>query len=114
MIIQNVYNNYSKSKNFRKDKIKFLTSNYRRHCINEVNNEFALHNCNDKLGKFLLTEEKGKIQFLICSNCKKVYYDTKILCKCYKCNKEYKIMKTNLYYQQHEIITIVNKSAKKK
>ena len=42
-----------------------------------------------------------------------------ILCKCYKCNKEYyteilkKIMKMNLYYQQHGINIIVNKSAKK-
>ena len=87
--IQNVYNNYIENKNFKKGKIKFLKSNYRRHCINEVNNEFALHNCNNKLGKFLLVEKKGKIEFLICSNCKKVYYASMILCKCYKCNKEY-------------------------
>ena len=87
--IKNVYNTYTKNKTFRNEKIKFLSSNYRRHCVSEVNNEFAMHTCSANLGKFIIAEKKGKIDFLICVNCKKVYYDTMILCKCYKCNIEY-------------------------
>ena len=88
--IQNAFNNYNKNKNHKNDfNNKLLTSNYRRHCINEVDNEFATHNCSAKLGKFLLIEKNGKIEFLVCTNCKKVYYDSMILCKCYKCNAEY-------------------------
>ena len=87
--LNNTYETYIKNKNFKNDKIKYLTSGYRRHCINEVNNEFATHTCNAKLGKFILVEKNGKIDFVICSNCKKVYYDTMISCKCYKCNIEY-------------------------
>ena len=89
-LLNNTYNIYTKNKNFSKnEKITFLTSKYRRHCINEVDNEFATHTCSNKLGKFILVERNGKTEFLICSNCKKVYYETMILCKCYKCNIEY-------------------------
>ena len=105
--LNNIYEAYLKNRNSKNDKVKFLTSGYRRHCINEVYNDFAFHNCSAKLGKFILVEKNDKIDFVICSNCKKVYYDTMILCKCYKCN-------VNIYSQQHGIITIVSKSQKKK
>ena len=88
-ILENAYNTYTKNKNHRNDNTKFLISKYRRHCIGEVNNEFATHKCNSKLGKFILVEKNRKTEFLICANCKKVYYDSFILCKCYKCNVEY-------------------------
>ena len=81
----NEYTNYTKNKN----KAKFLTSGYRRHCLNEVDNEFATHTCSAKSGKFILVENNGKIEFLICSHCKKIYNRSMILCKCYKCNLEY-------------------------
>ena len=84
-LLNNTFNLYTKNKN----KIKFLTSKYRRHCANEVENEFAMHTCSNKLGKFIIVENNFKTEFLICSNCKKVYYETMILCKCYKCNIEY-------------------------
>ena len=84
-LLNNTYNTYTKNRN----KTNFLTSGYRRHCINEVDNNFATHTCNAKLGKFILVEKNGKIDSVICSNCKKVYYDTMILCKCYKCNIDY-------------------------
>ena len=87
--LNNIYEAYLKNRNSKNDKVKFLTSGYRRHCINEVYNDFAFHNCSAKLGKFILVEKNDKIDFVICSNCKKVYYDTMILCKCYKCNVEY-------------------------
>ena len=55
----------------------------------EVNNEQATHICSLRTGKFILCKNNGKTEFVICSNCKKVYYNTMILCKCYKCNIEY-------------------------
>ena len=88
-LINNAFNNFNKSKTNKNEKNKLLTSNYRRHCVNEVDNEFATHNCSAKLGKIITVENKGKIAFLVCANCKKVYYDSMILCKCYKCNIEY-------------------------
>ena len=89
-LLNNTYNIYNKNKNFYKnDKIKFLTLKYRRHCINEVENEFATHTCSSKSGKFIIVEKNGKTEFLICSNCKKVYFENMILCKCFKCNIEY-------------------------
>ena len=88
-LINNAYYLFSKNKNTKKKNIEFLISQYRRHCINEVENEFATHTCNARLGKFILVKNYGKIEFVICSNCKKVYYSNMILCKCYKCNKEY-------------------------
>ena len=87
--LNSTYETYIKNRNFKNDKIKYLTSGYRRHCINEVDNDYAMHICSGKLGKFILVEKNGKTDFVICSNCKKVYYDTMILCKCYKCNTEY-------------------------
>ena len=87
--LNNTYETFIKNRNLKNDKVKFLSSKYRRHCINEVYNDFAFHTCSNKLGKFILVEKNDKVDFVICSNCKKVYYDTMILCKCYKCNKEY-------------------------
>ena len=84
-LLNNTYNSYTKNRT----KTKFLTSGYRRHCVNEVDNNYATHTCNAKFGKFILVENNGNIDSVICSNCKKVYYDTMILCKCYKCNMEY-------------------------
>ena len=88
-LIFDVYNNYSKNKNLRKNNFEFLNSNYRRHCINEMRNDHATHNCNSENNKFLLVKRNNNSEFVICINCKKVYYSTYILCKCYKCNKEY-------------------------
>ena len=87
--LNNVYNTYTKNRMHKNDKIKFLTAQYRRHCVNEIDNEYAAHTCSARLGKFILAEKNGKTEFLICANCKKVYYDSMILCKCYKCNIEY-------------------------
>ena len=86
--ISNIYDAYSKNKNSRRNDFEFLTNKYRRHCLNEVQNTHATHTCN-KLGKFLLCKKSGKVEYVICINCQKVYYSNMILCKCYKCNKEY-------------------------
>lgn len=88
-LISDAYNKYTKNKNARKSDIEFLTKGYRRHCIREMDNEFATHFCNNRTGKFLLVKRDGKIEFVVCTNCKKTYYSNMISCKCFKCNVEY-------------------------
>ena len=69
-ILSTTYDNYLKNKNSKKSDVEFLANKYRRHCIKEVDNEFATHICNSHLGKFILVKRYGKIEFVICSNCK--------------------------------------------
>jgi hypothetical protein len=88
-LISDAYNKYTKNKNSRKSDLEFLTKGYRRHCIREMDNEFATHFCNNRNGKFLLVKRNGKIEFVVCTNCKKTYYNNMISCKCFKCNVEY-------------------------
>jgi len=88
-LISEAYNKYTKNKNARKSDIEYLTRGYRRHCIKEIDNEFATHFCNSRTGKFLLVKRDGKVEFAVCTNCKKTYYNNMILCKCFKCNVEY-------------------------
>ena len=88
-LLYDTYEIYSKNVNSKKNDIEFLNNKYRRHCINEIENEHATHTCNAGLGKFIIVNKNGKPEFVICSNCKKIYYYNMILCKCYKCNKEY-------------------------
>ena len=92
-MVSEAYDNYnfskSSKKNSKKNEIEFLTSGYRRHCPREADNDFGTHICNANLGKFILVKNNGKVEFVICSNCKKVYFSNMILCKCYKCHKEY-------------------------
>ena len=88
-LISDAYNKYTKNKNARKSDVEFLTKGYRRHCIKEMDNEFATHFCNNRTGKFLLVKKDGKIEFVVCTNCKKVYFSNMISCKCFKCNVEY-------------------------
>ena len=88
-LLNHTYNNYTKNKNSKNSNIEFLINGYRRHCRREVDNEFATHICKSNLGKFILVKSNGKVEYVICSNCKKVYYSSMILCKCYQCNKEY-------------------------
>ena len=80
-LLYNTYDNYTKNKNSKKNDIEYLINKYRRHCMNEVKNEYATHICNSKLGKFILAKKYGKIEFVICSNCKKAYYSNMILLK---------------------------------
>ena len=84
-----IINSYDNTKNFRKNDDNYLINGYRRHCCREVDNEHATHICDSYKGKFILCKDNGNIEFVVCSNCKKVYYSNMILCKCYKCNKEY-------------------------
>ena len=64
---------------------------YRKHCFND--SEYASHNCKDNDSKFIVisinNNESNKSEFVICSNCQKVYKSSFILCKCYHCDTEY-------------------------
>ena len=76
---------YTSRRNFSNDDEEIV---YRKHCIN--NEEFPSHNCGRKPNKFIIVKnDNNKIKFLICSICKKVYYSSLILCRCYKCNVDY-------------------------
>jgi hypothetical protein len=79
LLIKNEYDDTSKEKNYL---IK-----YRKHCF--YDREYASHNC-QKNSKFILISQKdNNYEFVICSNCQKVYKTSFILCKCYHCKKEY-------------------------
>ena len=75
------------SKNTKKQ--DYLTK-YRKHCFED--SEYATHNCSNKDAKFILIskdDNKENIEFVICSNCKKAYKSSFILCKCFHCDEEY-------------------------
>ena len=75
------------SKNTKKQ--DYLTK-YRKHCFED--SEYATHNCSNKDAKFILIskdDNKDNIEFVICSNCKKAYKSSFILCKCFHCDEEY-------------------------
>ena len=61
--------------------------NYRKHCF--YDGEYASHNCTNDITKFILISSNDNIEFVICSNCQKVYKSSFILCKCFHCDEEY-------------------------
>ena len=96
LLVNNAWNLYEKSlkKKFNKD-FNYLTG-FRKHCINCEEN--ACHNClskekyGDKNCRFIIVnnlDNKKEIKFVICENCKKVYYSSFILARCYKCKVDY-------------------------
>ena len=96
LLVNNAWNSYEKSlkKKFNKD-FNYLTG-FRKHCINSEEN--ACHNClskekyGDKNCRFIAVnnmDNKKEIKFVICENCKKVYYSSFILARCYKCKVDY-------------------------
>ena len=104
LIINNAWNIFEKSAK----KGLFLQNNFlsgfRKHCINME--EYLSHNClfkekdGDKNCHFITVSNsdiKKDIKFVICENCKKVYYSSFILARCYKCRVDYY---TSLLYQE--------------
>jgi hypothetical protein len=80
----------------RRSNNESLLSGFRKHCI--YTDERASHNCcsNEKDGErishFIIvndSDSKKGIKFVVCENCKKVYYSSFILARCYKCNVDY-------------------------
>ena len=80
----------------RRTNNEFFLKNFRKHCI--YTDEYVTHNCcaNEKDGErnshFIIVNHsdiKNGIKFVICENCKKVYYSSFILARCYKCKVDY-------------------------
>ena len=94
----NIFNYLSKSWSFH-EKLSKRRGNsnseeilkiFRKHCIDTE--EPAYHNCENKNNYFITIndeENTNKIKYVICTQCKKVYYSSFILCKCHKCNVDY-------------------------
>ena len=93
-LINKVWMAYEKTSKRRTNTEMFL-SNFRKHCLNAF--EHASHNCclNEKDGErkshFITVNSDNKkgIKFVVCENCKKVYYSSYILARCYKCKVDY-------------------------
>ena len=96
-LLKNEWDNYTKN-----NKKQNYLARYRKHCIDD--SEFASHNCTNKDAKFILVSNSNNtntnrssnnknssnnIEFVICSNCKKAYNSSFILCKCFHCDEEY-------------------------
>ena len=96
-LLKNEWDNYTKN-----NKKQNYLARYRKHCIDD--SEFASHNCSNKDAKFILVSNSNNtntnrssnnknssnnIEFVICSNCKKAYNSSFILCKCFHCDEEY-------------------------
>ena len=71
-------------------------ANFRKHCIHT--DDLACHNCGldekngEKKSNFIIvndSDEKKSIKFVICENCKKVYYSSFIFAHCSKCGVDY-------------------------
>ena len=87
-LIKTMKNNNSISSSRKRFSNKNEKIRFRKHCINDE--DFPSHNCEKKVSKFIIAKNKNnEIKFLICPNCKKVYYNSFILCKCYYCNMDY-------------------------
>ena len=81
-------------KNTKKRSNNFLTSSFRKHCINTE--EILSHNClsqekdGEKNCRFIVVNDNNsEMKFVFCENCKKVYYSSFILARCYKCKVDY-------------------------
>ena len=94
-LINEAWQSYEKSSKRRINNDIYL-SGFRKHCIHTQ--ELASHNCcsNGKDGEknchFIIvynSDSKEEIKFVICENCKKVYYSSFILARCYKCKVDY-------------------------
>ena len=94
-LINKAWSTYDKNSKRRSNNESLLTG-FRKHCINT--DDRASHNCcsNEKDGErnchFIIVNDsdpKKGIKFVVCENCKKVYYSSFILARCYKCKVDY-------------------------
>ena len=94
-LIDKAWQSYEKTSKRRLNNDIYL-SGFRKHCIHT--DELAFHNCctnekdKEKNCHFINvynSDSKEEINFVICENCKKVYYSTFILAHCFKCKVDY-------------------------
>ena len=95
-LVNNAWNSFEKSVKKRLNQNYYFLNTFRKHCINTEEN--ISHNClskekdGDKNCRFIVvysSDSKRDIKFVICENCKKVYYSSFILARCYKCKVDY-------------------------
>ena len=90
---QNHYNKLDRAwRNFEKIKNKnnnnYYLTNFRKHCCNT--DDIAFHNCQiESNSKYISVEENKIIKYVICSECKFVYFSNFILCYCSHCHIDY-------------------------
>ena len=94
-LISRTMASYEKYGKRRMNNDNFLTG-FRKHCIHT--SDIGCHNCcsNEKDGeknsRFVIINDpdsKNAIKFVVCENCKKVYYSSFILAHCFKCGLDY-------------------------
>ena len=107
-LLKKEWTNYNKNKN----DINYL-SNYRKHCFND--SEYASHNCNNNISKFIvisINNDNNDNEYVICSNCQKIYKSSFIQCKCFYCDIEYYSQKLYLnfasFYNSFSCHTLIN------
>ena len=100
--LTSAWEDYESNRNLKNEKSYFF-SNFRKHCIDTDN--LAIHNCSEgNTGNFIQVLKKSKkgtinakkrnvqspqIQYLICNNCKTVYFSNKFMNYCKECNINY-------------------------
>ena len=87
--LSKVWSNHEKSLK-RKGQSEENLKIFRKHCIDT--DEYAYHNCDFKNNFFISIKEDGnsnEIKYVICIQCKRVYFSSFILSKCHKCNVDY-------------------------
>ena len=86
-ILSKFWNNHEKIGKRRAQSEEILKL-YRKHCINTE--DYAYHNCEYKNNYFIIVrDEDNKTKYVICVQCKRVYFSNFILCRCHKCNIDY-------------------------
>ena len=90
---QNHYNKLDRAwRNFEKIKNKnnnnYYLTNFRKHCCDT--DDIAFHNCQiESNSKYISVEENKIIKYVICTECKIVYFSNFILCYCSHCHIDY-------------------------
>ena len=86
-ILSKFWNNHEKIGK-RRAQSEEIVKLYRKHCINTE--DYAYHNCEYKNNYFIIVrDEDNKTKYVICVQCKRVYFSNFILCRCHKCNIDY-------------------------
>jgi len=93
-IIKNQWNIYEQKLKNKENISDFYLTNFRKHCVDTEN--YAYHYCGRRPKNFVIIKDTGSyrnninnIKYVICIECKKVYFASFILCYCTKCNIEY-------------------------
>ena len=78
--INKTWLNFSKIKNNNNENTNnYYLTNFRKHCCDTEN--IAFHNCKSDLNsKFISVEENKNIKYVICAECKMIYFSNFILC----------------------------------